>query len=218
MPNKFVFADESGCLAFSRNGNASRYFICATATMENCDIAAGLLALRRELAWSGAELGEFFHASTDRQTIRDAVFEELLKHDFTIQATIMEKSKAQPHIRETRERFYKYGWFYHFKHGVRSQLTHESQPLITTASIGTKKERRAFEESVSDVLRQTVHCERWDTDFLPAHADPCLQVADYAAWALRRKWELNDLRSYDLIKDRISYEYDLWSHGTTHYY
>ena len=218
MPNKYVFADESGCLEFARKPNVSRFFICTTATMDNCDVAASLLDLRRRLAWEGAELGDFFHASTDRQAIRDAVFDELLKHDFAIQATIMEKSKAQSHIRAERATFYKYGWYYHFKYGVRDQLTTQSQPLVTTASIGTKRERKAFEDSVDDVLRQTVKCSRWDTDFLPAHADPCLQVADYAAWALQRKWERDDTRSYQLIKDRITYEFDLWERGTEHHY
>ena len=56
------------------------------------------------------------------------------------------------------------------------------------------------------------------TDFCPAAADPCLQVADYCAWALQRKWERNDLRSYNLISDRITYEYDLWSRGDKHHY
>ncbi|MEE2565602.1 DUF3800 domain-containing protein [Hyphobacterium marinum] len=218
MPNKYVFADESGCLAFKREGNASKYFICATATMDSCDIAKALLDLRRGLAWDGAELGDFFHASTDRQLVRDAVFSELLRHDFTIQATIMEKSKAQPQVRASDARFYQYGWLYHFRHGVTPQLTHASEPLITTASIGTKKQRAAFESAVNDVLRQTVKCARWDTDFCPAHADPCLQVADYAAWAIQRKYERDDTRSYDLIRDRITYEYDLWHRGSVHYY
>jgi predicted RNA-binding Zn-ribbon protein involved in translation (DUF1610 family) len=38
--------------------------------------------------------------------------------------------------------------------------------------------------------------------------------------AIQRKWESNnkDVRSFDLIKDRVEYEYDLWKPGTQHYY
>jgi hypothetical protein len=32
------------------------------------------------------------------------------------------------------------------------------------------------------------------------------------------KWEREDTRSYDLIKDRVTREYDLWKRGATHYY
>lgn len=57
-------------------------------------------------------------------------------------------------------------------------------------------------------------------NFCPAAADPCLSVVDYCAWAIQRKWESagKDIRSYDLIKDRITYEYDLWEHGNVHHY
>jgi len=69
-------------------------------------------------------------------------------------------------------------------------------------------------------MKQTLRVKRWKTDFMPCAADPCLQVADYCAWAVQRKWESGgqDIRSYDLIKDRITYEYDLWGKGNTHYY
>ncbi len=60
--------------------------------------------------------------------------------------------------------------------------------------------------------------KKWATDFWPSGADPCLQVADYCAWAIQRKWEKGDARSYDLIKDRITYEYDLWKKGEIHHY
>jgi hypothetical protein len=96
-------------------------------------------------------------------------------------------------------------------------LTAESETLVTTASLGTKKERLAFQDAVSDVMRQTSRT-RWRADFMPAQADPCLQVADYCAWAIQRKWELNDSRSYDLIRHLLTYEYDLWWRGTQRFY
>lgn len=189
--------------------------------MEDDTIATSLLKLRRKLAWEGAELGEYFHATTDRQQVRDAVFETIMQHPFTVQATIMEKSKAQPQVRRTKPRFYQYGWFYHFKYGTQDQFDPSHEALITAASLGVKKERVAFEAAVDNVMRQTMRVQKWKTDFMPAAADPCLQVADYCAWALQRKWESpnnRDRRSYDLIRDRITYEYDMFKNGETHYY
>jgi hypothetical protein len=218
MPDRFIFADEAGCLAFTRNQNVSKYFILCTVVMDRCDVALDLIALRKRLAWEGAPLGDYFHACTDAQVIRDNVFSVICGHDFTIQATIMEKSKAQTHIRETRPSFYRHGWYFHFKFGAAPQIARNAETLVTTASIGTKKERKSFEEPISDVMRQIMSSKRWQTDFCPAGTDPCLQVADYCAWAIQRKWERGDVRSYDLIKDRITYEYDLWARGTEHYY
>lgn len=189
--------------------------------MEDDTVATSLLKLRRKLAWDGAELGEYFHATTDKQPVRNAVFETILQHPFTVQATIMEKSKARPQVRASKPRFYQYGWFYHFKYGTGDQFEKDHDALITAASLGVKKERIAFESAVDDVMRQTMRVKEWKTDFLPAGSDPCLQVADYCAWAIQRKWESpkqRDCRSYDLIADRITYEYDLWEKGTEHHY
>ncbi|MFN7101397.1 MAG: hypothetical protein ACK4N1_02140 [Pseudorhizobium sp.] len=90
--------------------------------------------------------------------------------------------------------------------------------LVTTASLGTKKERSSFKNSLSDVMHQTIKNGKWAVDFRPSQCDPWLQVADYCAWAIQRKWERGDGEAYDLIKDRITYEYELWKHGTKLYY
>ena len=218
MPKLFIFADEAGCFTFNRKPNVSRYFILCTVMMTDCAIGTELLALRRKLVWEGAELNDYFHATEDKQSVRDHVFEIIARYEIKVQATVMEKSKADEKIRESKPRFYQNGFYFHFKHGIAPMLTQGSEILVTTASIGTRKERAAFEEAVSDVMRQTQKSAKWRTDFMPSQADPCLQVADYCAWAIQRKWERGDGRSYAFIKDKISYEFDLWSRGTKHYY
>jgi hypothetical protein len=63
-------------------------------------------------------LGGYFHATADRQAVRDEVYKTIAPFSFTIQATIMEKRKAQPQVRESKATFYQYGYFYHFKYGA----------------------------------------------------------------------------------------------------
>jgi len=53
-------------------------------------------------------MGAYFHAAEDSQAVRDAVFNVIQQQDFEVQATIMEKSKAQPQVRRTKGVFYKY--------------------------------------------------------------------------------------------------------------
>jgi hypothetical protein len=213
-----MFADEAGDFEFVKKQNVSKYFILCTVSMESCEVAKDLLDLRRELAWDGHELGDYFHCTSDSQAVRNEVFAAICDHKFRIQATIMEKTKAQPQVRKTRHRFYQYGWYYHFKYGAPAELQRNGQNLlITTASLGTGKEKAAFSGAVEDVMRQTIKGSAI-TVFTPASADPCVQVADYCAWAIQRKWERGDARSYDLIKDRITYEFDLWKRGTIHHY
>ena len=74
-----------------------------------------------------------------------------------------------------------------------------------------------FEETLCRMWCGRRPRQQWRTAFWPCQTDPCLQAADYCTWAIQRKWEKGDRRSYDLIKDKISYEYELWARGKIHY-
>jgi hypothetical protein len=106
--------------------------------MDTCGVGSDLLELRRKLVSDGAPLKDFFHATNDKQIVRDAVFKCIADHKFTVQATIMEKSKALPRVKSTNARFYKTGWFFHFKHALARYTDEHDELLITAASIGTK--------------------------------------------------------------------------------
>ena len=54
--------------------------------------------------------------------------------------------------------------------------------------------------------------------FWPAATDACLQAADYCAWAIQRRWEREDARSYDLIRNLIVREHDLFEQGRDTFY
>jgi hypothetical protein len=215
---KYLFADEAGDFEFARKPNVSRYFIVCTVTCETCGLGHRLLDLRRELAWSRQPLGDYFHASEDKQCVRDAVFDLIQRAELRIDATIMEKSKAQPQTRDSHARFYQYGWYYHLRNIAGRILSKDDELLITAASLGTKRQRAAFTSTVNDVVQQVASGSPWVTSFCPAAADPCLQIVDYCTWAIQRKWERNDSRSYALIRNKIVREYDLWNRGTRHYY
>ena len=103
----YIFGDESGNFDFSTNDGATRYFILTTAMMENCSVGDALLELRRELAWKDVLLTEQFHASTDRQEVRDYVFECIAGFDFRVDATVLEKRKAIERYRGDVSQFYK---------------------------------------------------------------------------------------------------------------
>lgn len=215
---KYIYADESGNFDFSLNQKASRYFILTTVVIDNHTIESDLLDLRRELAWTGVLLSRGFHATEDKQLVRDKVFDILKGYNLRIDATILEKRKAQPKIRPTDTRFYKYAWYFHMKFVAPSVASKSDQLLVIGASIGTKKKLAVFRSAVKDVMNQTSPTSAMQTAIWTAECDPCLQIADYCPWAIQRKWELADTRSYDLIKDKISTEYDLFRSGTTFYY
>ena len=214
---KYIYADESGNFDFSQRSDASRTFILTTALIDDHSIESELLELRRELAWDGIDLTKGFHANNDSWRVRERVFNILSKHSFRVDATILEKRKAHPGIRpETR--FYQYAWFFHMN-GVVSQIVSPSDELfVISSSIGAGKKRTAFYKAVSDVVEQTSPTSDHMSVMWPAESTPCLQIADYCSWAIYRKWERADNRFYDLIRDKIETEFDLFGRGNIHYY
>src|SRR5690242_5546376 len=128
-----IFGDESGNFHFTRQAHGSRFFLVCTVAMADCSCAVTLLALRRKPIWEGAPVGECFHASEDKQEIRNAVFKAMRPMDFSIQATILEKSKSQAPLRVSPGRFYQYAWFYHWLYVAPKLLGAKSEALITTA-------------------------------------------------------------------------------------
>ena len=219
MARKFLFADEAGDFAFVRRPNVSRYFILCTVTMHSYDIGHQLLDLRHDLAWRGnTAMGDYFHACNDNQCVRDEVFRLIRDAEFRVDATILEKSKALPRTRSSPAQFYRYAWYYHFRSVGRAVVGSNDELLLTVARLGSGGAHNRFAHAVNQVVQQVTTRNSWGTYFCPSMADPCLQVVDYCTWAIQRKWERNDLRSYELIQDKVVREYELWRGGERDFY
>ena len=219
MARIHVFADEAGNFDFSSKSGASRYFILTTVTMEDFRVGDALLALRRQLAWEGHhQHTDDFHATEELQSVRDRVFAELANWDFRVDSTILEKRKAQPHLTADEIRFYKMAWYLHFKHLAQSVTRTGDELLVMGATLGTKKKREGFHAAIHDVVDQVTHRVDFRTVSWAGSSDPCLWVADYCCWAIQRKWERDDTRSYALIQPKIRSEFDAFRIGTKTYY
>lgn len=187
--------------------------------MDEYSIAHELLGLRKQLVWDEVCDKDRFHATTDKQAVRDEVFKIIQKHNFRIDATILEKSKSEPQLRISNHEFYKYAWYYHFKKIGPLICNKNDELFISPASIGTSKEKAIFKNCVRDVVTQVIPTVDWRIWFVESKSHPCLQIADYCTWAIQRKWEeLEDDRSHVLIADKIHTEFDLFRTGSRHYY
>ena len=218
-----MFADEAGCFAFKRRkagrkDGPSDYFILTTVTAATWTISDDLLQIRRELCLSGEPERDKLHATSDLQEVRNRVFAIIAKQPLRIDATILKKSKAQPHTRSSNALFYKYAWYYHMKHVAPKVAKQTDKLLITAAALGTKRTRAAFKESVNRTVQQNLERDRWEVAFHESYKDPLLWVADYCAWAIQKKWEQGDERSYALIKEKIETEFDLFKTGPEEFY
>ena len=150
--------------------------------------------------------------------MRDKVFDLLSRHNFRVDATILEKPKAEPKIRLSHMLFYKYAWFYHMRYLAQTIATKNDDLMVIASSWASKSKRGMLKEAIDDVMNQVSPTPVIESVVRPAVSDLCLQVADYCCWSIQRKWERGDVRSYDLIKSKIASEYDLFRRGTMIYY
>ena len=128
----------------------------------------------------------------------------------------LEKRRTIPRLQADKERFYKQAWYLHFKYVAQCAVSPKDELLVVVASWGTKGRRRAIKLGLEDVVAQVTSCD-WRVAFWEAHSEPCLLVADYCSWALQRKHERGDARSYDLIKDKVSSEFKPFEKGNSWY-
>lgn len=212
---RYVFLDEAGNVDFSSKPGASRYFIVTSVTLDDCAIGDDLTALRRELMWEDTALGDHFHATEDRQQIRDLVFGVIGHHAMRIDATVIEKSTVAAHLARDTPRLYKTAIFQHLRHLLPELAADGSTLMVICAALGNRHEQAAHAEGIRDVIRQVLPLASARHAMTPTVADPCLQVADYCCWAIQRKWERADERSYALIKSQIASEYRLFTAGQT---
>lgn len=207
----YLFADESGNLDFS--GGGSRYFILTTVTLPDFSLGDRLLNLRREMGWRGIEIFDAFHASTDKQAVRNEVFHLIQQHEFRIDATLLNKSRAFPDIKDDEIRFYKVAWRIHFNYVAKRVMTDGDAIHVVAASLGTQKRKHLFHQAVRDVVEERGQAPNFRTSSWSAACEPCLQIADYCSWAIQRKWESGDDRSHKLIENKIASEFFAFDWG-----
>lgn len=90
--------------------------------------------------------------------------------------------------------------------------------FVVGASLGVKKTRALMHDAVKDAIARVSPTTMFRTASWNAHSEPCLQVADYCCWALARKREQGDERSYALIQNKIRSEFDVFRSGRKLYY
>jgi hypothetical protein len=216
----YIFLDESGDLNFARNG--SRYFLLTSVTKERpFEAFKALHDLRYDLVERATEVDEYFHATEDRQEVRDCVFKVILNHlaGITIDSLIVEKAKTGPALREV-DRFYPEMLGYLLRHVIReSNVKGYDEVLVFIASLHEGQKRKAMEKAVKSTLaRMLPKGLRYRIVHQSAKANFDIQIADYCTWAICKKWKDNELRLYKVIEPAIRSEFDIFQRGRIRYY
>lgn len=181
---------------------------------------AKLTDLRYDLIETGLDI-EYFHASEDRQAVRDKVF-EIIKDDssnFIVDSVIAEKRKTGPAL-QIPEMFYPKMLGYLLRYVLKKlDFSNISEVIVITDRLPVSKKKDIFEKAVKTTLKEMLP---GDVKYRILHHDSKsaygLQVADYYNWAIFRKWERKDPRSYDLICQSVRSQFEIFRTGERYYY
>ncbi|MDO8734950.1 MAG: DUF3800 domain-containing protein [Elusimicrobiota bacterium] len=215
----YIFLDEGGNLDFSDNG--TNYFILTSISKERpFEAYKEMSELKYDLIESGLGI-EYFHASEDRQVIRDKVFGIIRNHlaGVRIDSLIVEKRKTGKAL-QLEEKFFPEMMGYLLKYILNGfKLSEIQEVLIFTDSIPVKRKREAIEKAIRKVLKRDLPpTAKYRIFHHASKSNFDLQIIDYCNWAIYRKWEANDDRSYLYIKSVIKSEFDIFQAGKTYYY
>lgn len=227
----FLFIDESGNFDFSPTG--TKYFVLTCmSTFKPVEEREKLLKLRYELLTDSINQ-EFFHATEDKQIVRDKVFEIIknLKDEIEVHAVIAEKNKANPVL--YREEYYKKGRkivriigaeFYQrvcrtllqyvFR---RSNFNRTDKIIVVLGAVFTRDKESIILKTLKRYLKHHFSMP-FEIYFHTSEADLNCQLADYFGWAIYIKCERDEKRSYTIIQDKIKSTFEIFKRGATVYY
>jgi len=214
MTALYVFIDVSGNYDFSSTG--TRYLVMTGLTCT--DICCGIIELHtiKHRLLEGGFAVEYFHAAEDAQAVRNQVFDIVSKFNHVrIDSVIAEKSKIPASLQSA-------GQIYPFMveklyinllgGGVEIRKSDKVFIFMDRESAHSR-ERESLIKGIKKYLSQ--HLPRTPYQIL-MHASMShlyLQVVDYCSWAIFRKWEMSDRRSYDKIQQLVKSESSIFERG-----
>jgi len=218
LSNLFIFLDEAGNDDFSPSG--TKYLLLSSIATENpALLVAELYELKHGICQSGIDL-EYFHATTDKQWVRDRVFQLLASSThLQVDSLIVEKAKTYPAIANYLKLYPRIS-FYLLRFVLdRFDLAIYDHVFVFLDYLAVKGKREALIKGTKEAISLLLeHAKRYSVHQHRSMSHPYLQVADYYCWAIYRKWEANDYRSYDLVRNQISSEFDIFQRGTERFY
>jgi hypothetical protein len=119
-----------------------------------------------------------------------------------------------------------HGRFYHtivdilLRHVLAKQSSTPGKVIVVADQIPVEKKRKEIEKATKLTLAwwSKQSGAPYSVMFHSSKSDLNLQIADYLNWAVFRKWERNDHRSYSLISKFVTSEFETFKRGSEVYY
>lgn len=237
----YVFIDEAGNFDFSKKGT-NHFVLTALCTFDPYSERSNFIKCRYDLMRDYNLDEEFFHASTDRQFVRDKVFSIIksLPNIFEIHSVIAQKNKTHPslykknnvrsdingNIINIRQEKIDHNFYQLICKNLLQYVFNNpdfecaEKIIVVLGAIFTKDKNSMILKILKEYLKKRCPNKYFRIYFHRVNSDINCQIADYCGWAVYVKYERNglEIRPYEEIRDRIKSEFDIFRNGNTIYY
>jgi len=222
----FIFVDESGNFDFTPSG--TKYFILTAVSTRVPHKKDRLEELKYKLLKGGLEI-EYFHASEDKQKVRDEVFAFIKdSEDIAIDSVVIQKNKTNPVLyEESTSRKIKHKGDILYKKVLQTLLGYifrrfkkdnsVKRAIVILSSIFTKDKRNLIIKTAKTYFKENVKIPAY-IYFHDSKSDKNSQIADYCSWAIYKRWENRESRPYKIIIPKLKSEFDMFETGDDFYY
>jgi len=232
----YIFIDEAGNFDFTPNG--TKFFVLtAITTTQPLKSRNYFLELKYKLLKTGFNQ-EYFHATEDKQEIRDLIFNKIKElDDFDIDCVLAQKNKTNPSLYiehdiwqkedgeivfktvHYEEKFYKLisQTLLRYIFNRYQNFKTVNEIVVVLGSLFTNKKRGYILKSLKQYLKLKFK-KPFYIYFHRACADINCQIADYCGWAVFVKIERNEHRPLEVISKRLKSCFDIFARGNTEYY
>jgi hypothetical protein len=215
----YIFLDEGGNLDFSTNG--TKFFVVTSLAKERPFEAYKALAeLKYDLVEQGVHI-ESFHATEDKQPVRNKVFDIIERHldGIRVDSVIVEKCKTEPALQEPVKFYSKMvGYLLRYVLG-KFKLSDYKEVLVFTDAMPVERLKNAMQKAIKEVLAEMLPATaKYRLFHHESKACLDLQIVDYCNWAIYRKHDRDDSRSYAKIARAVKSEFKIFGGGQRKYY
>jgi len=219
MISMYIAVDESGNLGFS--AKSTKFFVasfCATRSpfQVRKDMARLLKKLHEKRRYSYNE----FKFSRANDFVRREVLKKIANMDLDAGFIVLEKEKVKVSLRGNLSRLYNYVVVNYIMPYVLSYVDLVGKVVIVVDRSLSKSSREAFDNyaankaswvwSVEMNKKIPIKSGTITIHHVDSEREPCLQVADFLAGSCFQKYENNDERYYEMIKDKVKHFRYLW--------
>jgi hypothetical protein len=156
---------------------------------------------------------EYFHATEDRQVVRNRVFSVIEKiGGFEFDSVIVDKHRTDPALRED-VRFYPYFASFLLQRVFERYTDADERIVVITDRLPMKRRRSAVEKAFKSFMKQRLGAREYALVHHSSASHPCLQAADYCTWAIYKKWSASEVRPYEIIRRFLKSEVDVLGSG-----